>query len=576
MSGSQLRALVSFLLKQTGGKHLAESGNGDVVRGERLFNAAQCTVCHYWRGEGGHAGPALDGVSEKIRRPWLVGYLQKPGVVVPNARMPEYGFSQGQAEDLAAYLGAGALEKTPSFTDTTGNGLSVFAQLGCAGCHRISAFAKPLDRPVSDASAFVAFHTGEKHSGFALRLRPAEIQAMAVALAQRVGPEKRVGNREFVEAFWKTPIPLQGPAPAAYDSLASRLEPEACGVCHVRQFADWQGTVHRRSMGSGVLGQLVDHLWTNPGFVASCQSCHAPAEEQHAMFPVSGGEHEENYQFDADAQQGGLTCAVCHVRNHVRFGPPAGDRPPAGRWAGPGHGGGVQAPAFEDAAFCRDCHQFETDGRRVNGKLLQDTYAQWLGSPQATEGETCQICHMPNRRHLWRGIHDPETVRNALAVDVRRKVAGSDSVAFDIQVRNTGAGHHFPTYVTPKLYVEANMQTGKGESVPGTMQRRAIGWQVVLGDEDEEVYDTRIPAGGSWVWRYTVPASVAGALQVRIEVHPDHFYLNFFKGFGRAFLGEEAVAMIDSAEARAGRSPYVLLELVFFRNSESESNDSSN
>ncbi|MES9944225.1 MAG: hypothetical protein ABW080_04625 [Candidatus Thiodiazotropha sp.] len=34
-------------------------------------------------------------------------------------------------------------------------------------------------------------------------------------------------------------------------------------------------------------------------------------------------------------------------------------------------------------------------------------------------GQTCQSCHMPDRAHLFHGIHDPDMVRLGLAINTR-------------------------------------------------------------------------------------------------------------------------------------------------------------
>ena len=56
----------------------------------------------------------------------------------------------------------------------------------------------------------------------------------------------------------------------------------------------------------------------------------------------------------------------------------------------------------------QSCHQFTPDGFALNGKLLETTYNEWKASRFAREGVQCQDCHMPDRRHRWRGIHDPD------------------------------------------------------------------------------------------------------------------------------------------------------------------------
>ena len=47
--------------------------------------------------------------------------------------------------------------------------------------------------------------------------------------------------------------------------------------------------------------------------------------------------------------------------------------------------------------------------RQAPGKHLRGME----GQPQASRQVTCQTCHMPDRRHLWRGIHDPAMVAAA-------------------------------------------------------------------------------------------------------------------------------------------------------------------
>src|SRR5207249_4863664 len=81
------------------------------------------------------------------------------------------------------------------------------------------------------------------------------------------------------------------------------------------------------------------------------------------------------------------------------------------------HNGVTRTPAFLRSEFCQSCHQFTPEGFALNGKLLENTYAEWKASRFAREGVQCQDCHMPDRRHLWRGIHDPEMVRSGLTID---------------------------------------------------------------------------------------------------------------------------------------------------------------
>ena len=552
--------VIAFLMAQKGGDLPVPEG-GNVEKGRMLFEAAQCRSCHRLAGAGRDVGPDLDRVGEKIRAPWLVAYLMDPKAVVSNTRMPGYEFSREQAEDLAAFLLGTVDMPMRGDAQAVGDvqaGLNTFVQKGCAGCHGIGQYYKSLGVPSEGAAGrFVRHHETVAPK---LMLRDAQVRAMVEALIPGDEGDERVEPDVFLEQFWETPIPLQGWAPAAYDSAAADLHPESCGTCHADQFADWGTTLHRKGMGPGVMGQLLDDLGRSPGFATGCQACHAPAAEQHQMLPEGAG-YEVNYRYDWTLQGAGITCAVCHVREHTRYGPAPGKKPAARVWRGPGHGGANVAPPFSESGFCAPCHQFEPDAFALNGRLLQNTHVEWAGSPQAAAGETCQSCHMPDRRHLWRGIHDVETVQDAVRVDVVGEASGPDSLVAEIRVVNAGAGHHLPTYVTPKLFVKTKLVDAQDRALKGTKAVRAIGREVVLGAESYEVFDTRIPAGGTWVWRYVVGRSErAVALAVDLEVHPDHFYLGFFEGYNRLGLSPEAASMIDSAEANARRSPYLLME----------------
>jgi len=46
----------------------------------------------------------------------------------------------------------------------------------------------------------------------------------------------------------------------------------------------------------------------------------------------------------------------------------------------------TRTPAFLSSEFCQSCHQFAPDGLALNGKLLENTYAEWKASRFAPEG----------------------------------------------------------------------------------------------------------------------------------------------------------------------------------------------
>src|SRR6185436_19772252 len=175
----------------------------------------------------------------------------------------------------------------------------------------------------------------------------------------------------------------------------------------------------------------------------------------------------------------------------------------------------------------------------LNGKLLENTYAEWKASRFAREGVQCQDCHMPDRRHLWRGIHDADMVRSGLTITARAaspRVRPGQTVSATLVVESTRVGHAFPTYVTPRVVLRGELIDSAGNVVPGTVRERVIAREVAL-DLSREIRDTRLAPGARARLDYRARAPVAG-LRVRLSVvvEPDAFYTAFFE----AVLGNGA------------------------------------
>jgi hypothetical protein len=352
----------------------------------------------------------------------------------------------------------------------------------------------------------------------------------------------------FLARHWARPIPPQGEAPAGWSPVERSLAPVACGSCHPTQYADWKESLHARAFGPGIAGQLAEAARREPAMGRRCGYCHAPLAEQSP---------EAGVAFDLTLRDQGLVCAGCHVRGHRRFGPPRRDGSVAAT-AGPvapPHGGVTREPAFLRSEFCASCHQFPPGGLALNGKLLENTYEEWRRSPAARRGRQCQDCHMPDRRHRWRGIHDPEMVRGAVAVRlaVRR---GRDGVGARLVLESREIGHHFPTYVTPRVVARLELTGPDGATVPGSVEERVIGREVTL-DLAREIADTRLPAGGRLVFDYRRPWRPGARLRSTVTVYPDHFYTAFFTAL-LAQGPEAGEAEIRGALAATRRSPFVL------------------
>ena len=368
----------------------------------------------------------------------------------------------------------------------------------------------------------------------------------------------------FLSQHWRLPIPLQGKPPARFTPVEASLQPESCGTCHPAQLADWQTSLHAKSMGPGIRGQLVEMVETDPASALHCYTCHAPLTEQQEKVEDGKGGYAASRAFDAKLQARGLACAACHVRDHQRFGPPKRDGSLASelpRERLP-HNGVTRTPAFLRAEFCKECHQFPPDGYALNGKLLENTYNEWRESSFGQAGVQCQECHMPDRRHLWRGIHDPEMARSGVTVTLatdKERYRRGESVNATLTITSTKVGHYFPTYVTPRVVARAELRDARGRLLPGSREERIIGRQVTP-DLARELADTRIAPGKSFVLRYRRPLKQPGLrLKVTVTVYPDHFYTGFFESLLAQGAGR-GTPQIREALAATRRSHFVLFE----------------
>ena len=380
------------------------------------------------------------------------------------------------------------------------------------------------------------------------------------ALAASMGGPGEGTERErtlgpFLAEHWKLPIAAQGEPPAGWTAAEASLRPEDCRGCHPQQHAQWSTSLHAGAFSPGFAGQLIEGGLAAPAQLRNCQTCHNPLEEQQPV-TASG---DPNPLHDPELRAQGLVCAACHVRANVRRGPPR--RADAGPLPDPvPHGGFEVRTEFQDARFCATCHQF-FDQRTVNGKPVENTFREWEASPQAASGRTCQSCHMPDRAHLWRGIHDPDMVRSGVDVDLRDVVDENGTVRGSLAVTNRDVGHAFPTYVTPRVFVAAWQVDATGEAVEGTRAQATIGRQIDFR-KWEEVFDTRVPPGETFRLDYEQPrAAGAVALVGRVTVDPDFHYRGVFEGYLPSLKDPKARALIAEALQRSRTSSFILAEV---------------
>ncbi len=233
----------------------------------------------------------------------------------------------------------------------------------------------------------------------------------------------------------------------------------SCAACHREIFEEWQASAMARTVslsrwcleGSH---EILDSIGRAEEMGERCYSCHAPGAYHRGAVPLEAQDESE-----------GVGCDVCHAIADVDVSDPLG-HPRITLEPGPKRGArpGVRAdhevivsPLFASSQLCAGCHYFADP---ANGLPVDWTYAQWLASPHATRGETCQSCHMPRRpgrlselpgspmrqdvaSHRFPGGRDLEMLRSALDLRLSiENVQGSRQAV--IEIENVGAGHNVP------------------------------------------------------------------------------------------------------------------------------------
>lgn len=362
----------------------------------------------------------------------------------------------------------------------------------------------------------------------------------------------------FLDGYWTRPLqPVQQKPSTPHVPL----DPASCGACHAEQLDGWRRSLHSRAVGPGLLGQLVNMAPHATQEHQECIRCHAPLSEQaeSLVASLSGNAKPTAPPGGPRLHEQGVVCAACHVRGDRWYGPTRRDgSQPVGDTTQFPHGGWTASPAFEDSRFCAACHQFEKDGYALNGKLLENTYEEWQSSRHAREGRTCQSCHMPERRHLWRGIHDPEMVKTGVTIRTTAPAVASGVVTAALAIENSGVGHHFPTYVTPRIVAEIRQEDAAGKPLDGTAREHVIARQVPL-DLSREIADTRIAPGAQAVLDYRAAAHADAAFLVfRVTVEPDAFYAAFYRSLLEANQAGRGEKMLRQALQDATASVFVL------------------
>ena len=222
---------------------------------------------------------------------------------------------------------------------------------------------------------------------------------------------------------------------------------DECQACHNRLTSpdghdisigtSWRGTMMANSardpyFHASVRREVMDHSSAAAVIEDECAACHLPAARAAARAAgvrgsvfahLSGALSTRPTALD-DLGADGVTCTVCHqiapdgLGTRERFNGnfalasalPSGARPAFGPFA-PDVGRRrimhsvtgfeqTQGDHIRQSEFCASCHTLITealgpDGRVIGSLPEQMNYQEWRHSAFATEGRSCQSCHMP-------------------------------------------------------------------------------------------------------------------------------------------------------------------------------------
>lgn len=311
------------------------------------------------------------------------------------------------------------------------------------------------------------------------------------------------------------------------------LKAESCGQCHREIYEEWKTSIHAQAFDD----PFFQAYWKKDKNVWVCLNCHTPLENQQPTLvdSIPRGRVEKaaqvpNPHFDAAYQREGVTCAACHVRDGVILGPYDDSAAP--------HPTKFDL-SFRTTEVCYRCHNVVSGPAQFYNVGPCGTYAEYEGKFYMKErGFICQSCHMPEidrpvaeggpirrgRQHLWRGGHDPDMVKRAVAIQVAATPAiprAGDELSVVLTLVNAGAGHKIPTGDPDRHFtVEFELVDRDGQRLAhqNDTMGRWIMWQPAI----VELYDNRLLPLASRDYAFTtrLPKDVDGLrLIARVRYH---------------------------------------------------------
>lgn len=318
-------------------------------------------------------------------------------------------------------------------------------------------------------------------------------------------PEARPASPGLPEhsGLWSATLPL---GIAKVPPGLANLSAQGCAGCHPAAWDGWRASAHAMPPPASL------HQAALEAKEPRCLGCHLPLASQHAA--------ADNLGWDAVLADEGVTCVACHLRDGHIVGVHADARGPhPGKWSSE-----LQGPEA-----CAACHQLTWPGASAP---LYDTVGEWQRSAWAVAGVGCSDCHLRSDPAADRVTHAVD-LPAARALSVQLIVPGGaitrGAAPLDVTLtlQNTGAGHAWPSgspflgaRVTAVL--EGPAKKGKGREPWGGPFVQDLRRTLEAAPPWRTVADTRLPAGGSrtWAWSLALPVDAPpGPYTLKLVIH---------------------------------------------------------
>ena len=303
------------------------------------------------------------------------------------------------------------------------------------------------------------------------------------------------------------------------------LKARDCGACHSAIYQEWQTSLHSKAFIDPFFTAYLKKDKGDP----TCAVCHTPLENQSPIILLSqSGQFDDlktipNPNYDPELQKEGVTCAACHVKDGVIFGPYRQKQ--------------LDAPhpvAYDEKflrkSLCKQCHEVPSKDFSLMNEGVCSTGMESDTGIWAARGYICQDCHMPTvnrplmtgfparegRKHTWPGAYSTSQLKKVFSFKaVKNPDSGTNNIT--INITNSGAGHKAPTGDTDRFIVLDFFwvdRQGKKTVLESIEFKRQIIWQPIMF----VLSDNRLSPGESTQIIVTTPNN-SGTLYVNGTYH---------------------------------------------------------